>query len=306
MNNKSLVLASFVADSLALGAHWIYDTDKIDAAFGTIHSLQHPLPDSYHQNRKKGHFTHYGDQTLQLLRSIVEHDGFSLDDFARDWQNSLRTYDGYLDKATKETLAHLAEGRPPQSCGSASADLGGAVRIAPLVYRYQHHPDQLLTAVREQTAFTHNNPTVLIGAEVLARITLKILAGIRPMEAVEEVLDEGVNDLDLDLKIRAGLDSAGEDTRKTIKDFGQTCAIAAAMPGVIHLIATYENDLETALVENVMAGGDSAARGLAAGMILGAHLGIKAIPLEWLGDMRAYDTIMELLDDERPADDEES
>jgi ADP-ribosylglycohydrolase len=77
------------------------------------------------------------------------------------------------------------------------------------------------------------------------------------------------------------------------------------MPGVIHLIATYESDLETALVENVMAGGDSAARGLAAGMILGAHLGIKAIPLEWLGDMRAYDTIMELLADERPADDEE-
>lgn len=305
MNNKALVLASFVADSLALGAHWIYDTDKIDAAFGTIRSLQHPLPNSFHKNRKKGHFTHYGDQTLIVLRSIVEHDGFSLEHFARDWQDALRAYDGYIDKATKETLAHLKDGRPPETCGSSSADLGGAARIAPLVYRYQHHPDQLLTAVREQTACTHNNPTVLVGAEVLAKITLKILAGIRPMEAVEEVLDEGVDDLDLDLKIRAGLDSAGEDTRKTIKAFGQTCSIASAMPGVIHLIATYESDLETALVENVMAGGDSAARGLAAGMILGAHLGIKAIPLEWLGDMRAYDTIMELLADERPADDEE-
>ena len=26
----AMVLASFAADSLALGAHWIYDTDEID------------------------------------------------------------------------------------------------------------------------------------------------------------------------------------------------------------------------------------------------------------------------------------
>lgn len=304
MHNKALVLASLVADSLALGAHWIYDTDKIEQAFGTIRSLQSPLPDSYHRTRKKGHFTHYGDQTLLLLRSIVNHDGFSLDSFASDWREYMQGYNGYLDKASKETLANLEKGMSPQQCGSTSADLGGAARIAPLVYRYQHHPDQLLAAVREQTAFTHNNPAVLAGAEALAKIAIKVLQGLRPMEAVEETLEEGVNDLDLDLKIRAGLDSAGEDTKKTIKRFGQACVISSALPGVIHLIATYENDLVTALTENVMAGGDSAARGLAAGMILGAHVGIKAIPLEWLGDMRAYDTIMEMLEEERPVDDE--
>ncbi len=304
MNNKALVLASFVADSLALGAHWMYDTNAIDAAFGKIRSLQHPQPDSYHKNRKKGHFTHYGDQTLLLLRSIVNHDGFSVEQFARDWQDSMQTYDGYLDKASRETLQRMSEGHPVGECGSSSADLGGAARIAPLVYRYQHHPERLFEAVREQTALTHNNPSVLVGADILARITLKVLTGLRPMDAVEEVVDDGIGDIDLDMKIRAGLDSAGDDTRKAIKAFGQTCTIAAAMPGVIHLITTYENDLEGGLIANVMAGGDSAARGLAAGMILGAHLGIKAIPLEWLGDMRAYDTIMELLEDERPADDD--
>ncbi|MGA2940205.1 MAG: ADP-ribosylglycohydrolase family protein, partial [Syntrophobacteraceae bacterium] len=41
-------------------------------------------------------------------------------------------------------------------------------------------------------------------------------------------------------------------------------------------------NLREALVENVMAGGDSAARGLVVGMILGAHLGFEAIPSEWL------------------------
>lgn len=304
MNNKALVLASLVADSLALGAHWIYDTDRIDATFGTIRSLHQPLPDSYHKNRKKGHFTHYGDQTLLLLKSIVEHDGFDIGIFARDWQQYMQAYDGYLDKATKETLVYLNQGGLPLQGGSTSADLGGAARIAPLVYRYQHHPERLLEAVREQTCLTHNNPAVLAGADALARITLKVLDGMRPMEATEETIDEGIADMDMDLRIRAGLDSAGEDTRKTIKTFGQACGISAAMPGVIHLVTTYENDLEGGLTQNAMAGGDSAARGLAAGMILGAYLGIKAIPLEWLGEMRAYDTIMEMLTDEKPVDDE--
>jgi len=49
------------------------------------------------------------------------------------------------------------------------------------------------------------------------------------------------------------------------------------------------------LVENVMAGGDSAARGLIVGMLLGAYLGMEAIPQEWLTDMKAYPLIVDLL-----------
>ena len=74
-----------------------------------------------------------------------------------------------------------------------------------------------------------------------------------------------------------------------------SCGIAAALPGVIHLVLTYENDLKTALVENVMAGGDSAARGLATGMLLGAYLGMQSIPEHWLADMQKHDHILDLL-----------
>ena len=76
---------------------------------------------------------------------------------------------------------------------------------------------------------------------------------------------------------------------------GQMCETAAAFPGVIHLIAKYENDLKQALIENVMAGGDSAGRGLIVGMVLGAHLGMDAIPQQWLTDMKAYQQIVDML-----------
>jgi ADP-ribosylglycohydrolase len=73
------------------------------------------------------------------------------------------------------------------------------------------------------------------------------------------------------------------------------CATAAGFPGVIHLIIKYQNDLKQALVENVIAGGDCAARGLIIGWVLGAHLGIEAIPQTWLSQMKAYQQIVRRL-----------
>jgi len=291
----AMVLASFVADSLALGAHWIYDTDVLDQRFVRVDELLAPLPGSYHAGKQRGAFTHYGDQALVLLESLARSGGFSLPDFATAWKGLFTGYQGYIDKATATTLENMARNLPPDRYGSPSSDLGGAARIAPLVYFYRHDRGQLLDAVRQQTVLTHNNPATLAGAEFIAKTAWAVLHGAGPVTAMEEALEEGVADLDLDLRIRSGLDAGGKDTRATIKHFGQMCGIAAALPGAVHLILTYENDLRTGLIENVMAGGDSAARGLVVGMILGAHLGPSAIPEEWLTGMVRHEAIVALL-----------
>jgi ADP-ribosylglycohydrolase len=291
----ALVLASFAADSLALGAHWIYDTSEIDRRFGRVATLLKPLPDSYHAARERGEFTHYGDQALVLLESLARCGGFSLTDFAAAWKALFTDYRGYIDKATATTLENMNRQLPPDQCGSRSSELGGAARIAGLLHFYRDDREQLLEAVHQQTRMTHNNPATLAGAEFIAKTAWEVLHGQTPATAMERALDEGVADLDLDIRIRGGLDSAGKESRTVIKKFGQMCGIAAALPGAIHLIATYERDLETALIENVMAGGDSAARGMVAGMILGAFLGREAIPEEWLGGMARQAHIVDLL-----------
>ena len=68
MTNSGIILGSFVADSLALGPHWIYDTKIINKEFGRIDKLQQPPANSYHKTKNLGDFTHYGDQTLLLLQ----------------------------------------------------------------------------------------------------------------------------------------------------------------------------------------------------------------------------------------------
>ena len=294
---QAAVLVSLAADALSLGAHWFYDMAEIDRRFGRVEELLAPPPDSFHAGKERGQFTHYGDQTLVLLESVAACKGFDLADFARRWQALFTTgYRGYVDKATSATLENLQRGLGPEQCGSTSADLGGAARMAPLVWWYRQDRDQLLEAVRVQTAMTHNNPAVLAGAAFIARTAWSVLAGAAPQAALEAALEEGVADIDLDIRLRSALESAGKDTRTVIGRFGQMCGIASALPGAVHLICSYADDPRTALIENVQAGGDSAARGLVAGLVLGARHGVDAVPGGWLTGMQRYDRLFELLE----------
>ena len=292
---NAMVFASLAADSLALGAHWIYNTNVIDKKFGRVETYLKPERPTYHPTKARGEFTHYGDQTMILLESVSRCGGFDLNDFSQRWQLFFETYDGYFDGATKGTLDNIKSGKLPAEAGSDSDDLAGAARIAPLLVVYRNDPEKLVASAEAQTAFTHNNSLVVQSAAFFSTVALHILKGTSPVTAVKQAVTEKFSSAPYGEWVEMGLQSIDQNTRQSIKDFGQMCETPAAFPGVIHLIAKYENDLKQALVENVMAGGDSAGRGLIVGMTLGAYLGMEAIPQQWLTDMKAYPQIVELL-----------
>lgn len=74
-NRNSMVLGSFIGDSLALGAHWIYNTNKIESEVGEVNTLLPPVKNSYHKNKEIGNFTNYEDQSFHLLEFLTENDG---------------------------------------------------------------------------------------------------------------------------------------------------------------------------------------------------------------------------------------
>jgi ADP-ribosylglycohydrolase len=292
---KAMVLASFAADCLSLGVHWIYNTNVIDKKFGRVEHFLKPERPTYHPTKDKGEFTHYGDQTLVLLESVAECGGFKLSDFSARWQKLFKNYPGYVDGATKVTLANIASGKSALNCGSGSDDLAGAGRVAPLIYVYHKDSEAMIAGAKAQTAFTHNNPQVIESALFFSTVALSVLEGATPKAAILRVKEEQWVKAPLLRWIEKGLDSVAQESRQAIFNFGQMCETAAAFPSVIHLIVKYENDLKTALVENIMAGGDSAGRGLLVGLLLGAHLGIDAIPQNWLKEMKAYQQIVDKL-----------
>ena len=292
---KAMVLGSFTADALALGVHWVYNARVIDKKFGVVEQYHDPLT-SYHTGKKKGDFTHYGDQMLVLLSSVDACTGFDLDHFAETWQSFFDTYKGYFDRATKATIQNLSDGKSYQDCGSSSEELAGASRIPPLAYVYHHDLQKLIQAARLQTAFTHNTHVVIDAAEFISRAIFKVLRGKTPSEAIVETVDDNYKGHVLEEYVALGHQSTQKDTREAIAEFGQMCEIDAALPAAIHIILKYEDDFKRGMIENVMAGGDSAGRGMLAGMILGAHAGMDAIPEEWLSDLTHHNRIIACLE----------
>jgi ADP-ribosylglycohydrolase len=292
---EAMVLASFAADSLALGVHWIYDAQKISNQFGRIEKFLKPREGSYHPAKDKGEFTHYGDQQLVLLESVAAKKCFDLNDFSERWQQLFQDYNGYFDGATKGSLANFLKGKGPQDSGSPSNDLAGASRIAPLVFCYRNNLDELVVAARAQTRMTHGDPLTVHTAEFFARVAWKTLRGASPSEAITEVTRKNYPETIFAEWVQEGFESKDMESVPAIGSFGQSCHTPVAFPGVIHLIVKHEKDLKEALVQAVMAGGDNAARGLAVGMILGAHLGEQHLLEEWVTDLRKGGEIKNLL-----------
>lgn len=295
-NARSMVLGSFIGDSLALGVHWIYDQAQIKREHGRVESLKAPGPGSYHPGRKAGEFTHYGDQALVLLESLAYSGGFDLGDFAGRWRALFEGgYTGYVDRATRNTLSQLAAGWEYQDAGSASDDLAGASRMAPLVYALRKDPEALAAACRAQATITHNNQKVLDAAEFFGRTAQAALAGTAPMQAMRAALKGRMHGSPLHAWFEDALAAAGEDSAQAVARFGQSCHIDGAFQSTVQLIASHENDPAGALTASCMAGGDSAARNMLVGMVLCAWKGVEALPPAWLEGLAARPRIEDLL-----------
>ncbi|MCE0498250.1 MAG: ADP-ribosylglycohydrolase family protein [Methylacidiphilales bacterium] len=278
-----LLYGALAGDSLALGAHWIYDQAEIAHRWGRVMELEAAAPDSYHPGKGRGAQTHYGDQTLVLLESLEACCGnFVMDDFARRWRGFWDDSAAYRDHATKETLAHLQEGLGLTRAGSDSTELGGAARIAPLLAALRNEDaPTIIAAARAQTALTHATPAAVDAAEFIARTVFLLMRGVTVSSALPMAATLPYKALRAEDLLRRAQETGALSTAKAVEQLGASCPLDKALPSVFAILLRHGDNFEEALVENVMAGGDSAARGLVLGTILGAAHGRRAIPARW-------------------------
>lgn len=273
-----LILPSLVADALALGPHWEYEPAKIAEKLGPCDRYHVPIT-SYHPGKRAGDHTHYGDQTLLLWQFLREIGRWDAKAFKARWVEYWRTSSSYRDHATKETLA--------AGQASSSDELGGPARIAPLLALLADHPLEVrIAAARECTALTHDHPLALDTAEFLARGADALLAGEDFDAAVRRARSEG-SYRELPALLEKPLPDADADPIAAISEIGQACPVPQALPATVWLALNYGGRPREALILNAQAGGDSAARGLALGLWLGARHGTEWIPAEWRSGLRA-------------------
>ena len=269
MQNKKLqamLWGAFYGDAYSLGAHWIYDTESIKNSNLDFSTCQAPIS-SYHPTKKAGDFTHYGDQMFWLLEHIAEEDKFSLVSFGKKWKEYMNNYDGYIDGASTHTIEKLKESSNYLACGSSSSDLSVVSRMFPIVYKYHDSLLELQESVKLHTIFTHMNKDLLNSSAFFSELIIAILNGADLSKSINE------NSKHFGENIKAWIAQAKEvfglNADEAIKRLGQSCGVSGAFASTIYLLLKYENDFDLALKENAMAGGDSCARGMIVGAILG-------------------------------------
>ena len=272
-----LFRAAFLADALSLGSHWIYNQGKIARLYPEgVTDFDDPHS-KYHPNRKKGQFTHYGDQMLMLAQATAASPQWSLPIFRAVWQNGMTDYDGFLDHASKDTLENLANDL--EHPASQSDDLAGASRFAPTLFLPEASLDQLVTAAREQTAFSHGDGNTIDAAEFFTRATHAIQDGASIPEAFEQAAAANYQNLPAQEWLAKAKDAlSNDDFLKVTTDFGLTCHSSEAFPIALYFALRWhkqgatctEDAFLATLSDNILAGGDNSARAIPLAVFLAA------------------------------------
>jgi len=114
------VLGALTADAASLGTHWIYDQQRIYDLTPVSPEFHSPNKTDYegvlsyfaHDRKRVGDLSHYGEQTLLLLRALINNKGLYnkaqyQDLFAQHFGYG-GDYIGYIDRPTRDTLDNLA------------------------------------------------------------------------------------------------------------------------------------------------------------------------------------------------------
>lgn len=264
MANQDYLIGALVADSLALAPHWIYDPAEIQQRFGRVSALLEPEPGSYHHGQPKGGQTHLGHQTLVLAKALDEGASFPAH-LRKFWQNSV----SYQDKATKAFLKGEA---------GQSTELAGTARMAGVLAHCADDRRKAAPLLWEQTLVTHK-AEVAIAGEGLLDLFYQVKAG-QSLEAATSEVFAGSEDL------AAALEVGDLGPEEALGKLGRDCSLSSALPSLLYFLLRAKDYRET-VIDNVMAGGDSAARGLVLGCLLVAAFGLESVPAQWRTDLKA-------------------
>ena len=290
LTNKQsgLLFGSYCADALSLGVHWIYDANELAQKHGRITHYKAPGTDSYHPHKQAGDQGHVGDQALCLLNFLLKEKIWDPSGFMDDWLGMWPDYNDYVDGATKTTLANIQNQTDKTQGGSNSVEIAGPARIAPLiVFLSNSSENKVVKAAVEQTLLTHRSKEAEESAIFLAKAGYRLMHGANLLDTLNETAPAWARE-----KADGVL---SENSVDAISKLGPACSISSALPSVLYLALKYEDDIENALTENAMAGGDNCARGLVLGMLLGAANGMTSIPNHWVENLKARTDLVDFL-----------
>ena len=192
-----------------------------------------------------------------------------------------------------------------------SKGCGGVMRVAPIgLYfgdkKIENYDVDMIGA--ETAALTHGHELGYFPAAALVHIIHLIshnddislldavndsILAVRRMFAPAEHLSEFIGIMEKAIK----LSKEDIDDLDAIRELGEGWVAEETLAIAVYCALKYEKDFDKALIAAVNHSGDSDSTGAVTGNILGAYLGMSAIPQKYLDNLELKDVILEIADD---------
>ncbi|MFW6267396.1 MAG: ADP-ribosylglycohydrolase family protein [Halanaerobium sp.] len=280
---KDLIKAVFIADALSFGSHWVYSTDKLKEEYsGIIDEYRAPMA-KFHQGKKAGDLSHYGEQAFALLQSITDNQGFDLKQFRDDWIQYLENNEMYMDHSMQDSLEKFKSSNT--LIGAENVELGGIARSLPLFLEEDITEQDFLDLIH----LTHNGKVVDQTGKFVFKVIQEVLAGKDYKAAIE-------NNKDLNKFTADSFEKIGTKAEivNNADERGQGCSIEQGFPIVLDVLWNADNLLE-ALTLNIMAAGDTSARAMVIAAVMAAAEGLNSLPDKVISGFNKSEAVEKLL-----------
>jgi len=181
-----------------------------------------------------------------------------------------------------------------------SKGCGGVMRVAPVGLFCSR--ESAFEIGCESAALTHGHPSGYLSAGVLAHLIACIIEGMEIEDAVTASLEElkkhnGHEECSSLLEKAIALSRDNTEPLTALSQLGEGWVGEETIAIAVYCSLKEKNNFKKALLISVNHDGDSDSTGAVTGNILGAYLGIDAIPAPWLQKVEFADLLIELADD---------
>ena len=241
-------------------------------------------------------YTDDTDMTLALAESLVECSKVDPEDIAKQFSLSCDLTRGYAIGTIKAVLA-LRAGMKWYEVSrivfqNGSFGNGAAMRVSPVGLFYHHNLSELEKAAMEQAHLTHVHPLGQWGA-VMQACSVGLAVNQNPKESfrkgqmvtnLKEILWKGPIEYVRALNKIEEMVAQGRklESREVVRSLGNGVEAHFSVPSAYYIAITYSPDFCDAIRAAISLGGDTDTIAGMVGAIVGAHVGEKGLPIEWI------------------------
>ncbi len=266
--------------------------DDIRARYGPRGILEPPTP---------ALFTDDTQMTLALAEALVESRDADLESLMNVVSQKFVAWSHHPDtpgRAPGNTclgaVANLERGLNWREAGiKESKGCGSAMRAAPIGCLYQHEPDRLREVAHATGFATHQHPAADAACIAAAYLVKLALDGVHPQEFSRRMMEfcDGISD-EFDAAILRVSHTLGwADTDAALRHIGEGWTGEEAVALAIYCCLKHPDNYVAAVRLGANIDGDSDSVASIAGGILGARLGLDAIPKAWIAKLERRDEL---------------